>query len=78
MVINHQKMELFFAFFFVDSGEEHTARVNTHHSTRRKICIIYILLIQDIACPILEDKSCIAKNAKGLPIYFRQPQSLLF
>ena len=38
MVINHQKMKLFFAFFFMDSTEEHTARVNAHHSARRKIC----------------------------------------
>ena len=38
VVINHQKMELFFAFFFVDSTEEHTARVNAHHSSRWKIC----------------------------------------
>ena len=38
MVINHKEMELFFAFFFVDSTEEHTARVNAHHSSRRKIC----------------------------------------
>jgi|GEM_PF-4765576 len=38
MVIYHKEMKLFFAFFFVNSGEEHTARVNTHHSTRRKIC----------------------------------------
>ena len=38
VVINHQKMKLFFAFFFVNSTEEHTARVNAHHSSRWKIC----------------------------------------
>ena len=26
MVINHQKMKLFFAFFFMNSTEEHTAK----------------------------------------------------
>ena len=38
VVINHQKMKLFFAFFFMNSTEEHTARVNAHHSSRWKIC----------------------------------------
>ncbi len=38
VVIYHQKMKLFFAFFFMNSTEEHTARVNAHHSSRWKIC----------------------------------------
>ena len=38
VVINHQKMKLFFAFFFMNSTEEHTARVNAHHRSRWKNC----------------------------------------
>ena len=38
VVIYHQKMKLFFAFFFMNSTEEHTARVNAHHRSRWKIC----------------------------------------
>ena len=38
MVIDHEEVELFFAFFFVNCTKEHTAGVNTHHCSRRKIC----------------------------------------
>ena len=31
-------MKLFFAFFFMNSTEEHTARVNAHHRSRWKNC----------------------------------------
>ena len=38
MFIYHKEMKLFFAFFFVYCTQEHTARVNAHHSSRWKIC----------------------------------------
>ena len=38
VVIYHQKMKLFFAFFFMNNTEEHTARVNAHHRSRWKNC----------------------------------------
>ena len=37
MVIYHQKMELFFAFLVVYRTNQHTAGVNAHHRSRRKI-----------------------------------------
>ncbi len=37
MVIYHKQMELFFAFFFVNSGEQHTAGINAHHGPGRQV-----------------------------------------
>ena len=38
MVINHQKMQLFFFAFFVNGTDQHTAGFNSHHRSRWKIC----------------------------------------
>ena len=37
MVIQHQQMQLFFALFVVDSGDQHTAGVDAHHRSRRQV-----------------------------------------
>ena len=37
MVINHQEVQFFFAFFTVDSRNQHTAGFNAHHCARRQV-----------------------------------------
>ena len=37
VVVYHDQVELFFAFFCVGSGEEHTVTLNTHHDSRREV-----------------------------------------
>ena len=37
MVINHQKMELFFSLFLMDCTEEHSTGFNSHHGSRWQI-----------------------------------------
>ena len=36
-VIDHQQMQLLFALFLMDSGDQHTARLEAHHLTRRQV-----------------------------------------
>ena len=38
MRVEHQKVQLFFAVFVVDSGNKHTLRRNSHHGSWRQIC----------------------------------------
>ena len=38
MRIDLQQMQLFFVAFLMDGGEEHTATLYAHHSSRREIC----------------------------------------
>lgn len=37
MVVYHEEMELFLAFFVVNGRNEHAAGVDTHHGSRRQI-----------------------------------------
>ena len=37
MVIHHQKVQFFCAFFLVYRRQQHTAGVNAHHRSRRQI-----------------------------------------
>ena len=37
MRINHQKMKLLLFAFLMNGGDEHTARIDTHHLARRQI-----------------------------------------
>ena len=37
MRIYHEQMKLLFAVFVVNGGNEHTAGINAHHRTGRKI-----------------------------------------
>ena len=38
MVIDHEEVELFFAFLCVECGEERTVTLNAHHRSRREVC----------------------------------------
>ena len=37
VVINHQKMELFFSLFLMDCTEEHSTGFNSHHGSRWQV-----------------------------------------
>ena len=37
MVVDHEEVEFFFAFFFMDGREEHAAGVDAHHSSRWQV-----------------------------------------
>ena len=37
MRIDHEEVEFFFAVFFVDGGEEHTAGFDAHHGSGREV-----------------------------------------
>ena len=37
VVINHQKMELFFSLFLMDCTEKHSTGFNSHHGSRRQV-----------------------------------------
>ena len=37
MVVHHEKVQLLFAVFFADCGEQHAAGLNARHGTGRKV-----------------------------------------